>query len=431
MALKARIATAGERISRNRQAIRSVSALLGSRMTSSVLTAVGGFFIARFLGPEETGAFRAFTIPLTYLAVLHLGTNDGLWRQIPYHAGKNNPERVESIASVAGAFMLSLSVVISFGFTCLAVFSLFHDNFYGFFGWLAQAVFCWEVFYGSYLMSTYRTMDHFVTMARAQVVRTVLTFGMVFLLPFIKFYGLCARLSLPSGLLVWLYHRHRPIKVPYRFDMRILKELLGIGFPYSCWGSIYTSAWIATESALILSWSGVTALGLFSVAYLLRSAVNSLPQSIYQVLTPRVVTAFAEDGSIRSANRRIVWVTAGLTGFMVVFAMGGALLLDLLVPTLIPKYAAGIPIMKVALWFPVVEAAFLPMNTLFATGRPWLYGRSVIPGVIVFVSSTYLMLPSVGGLPAVVMGSLFGRAARTIAAYVDLYLLTRNEALAS
>ena len=155
--------------------------------------------------------------------------------------------------------------------------------------------------------------------------------------------------------------------------------------------------------------------------------MNSLPMAVWQVLTPRVVTTLARDGSVRNANARIVWVTAGLTGFMILLACAGSFLLDVFVPYLIPKYVAGIPVMKVCLWFPVVQAAFLPINTLFATGRPWLYGRSVIAGIVVFPLATYLLLPVIGGLLAVAVGSLLGRAARTLAAYVDLVVLTRRE----
>jgi len=155
--------------------------------------------------------------------------------------------------------------------------------------------------------------------------------------------------------------------------------------------------------------------------------MNSLPIAILQVLQPRVVTDFARDGSVRNANARIIWVTAGLTVFMIVVAFAGSYLLDALVPLLIPKYVGGIPVMKVCLWFPVVQAALLPINTLFATGKPWLFGRSVITGIVVFALGTYLLLPVIGGLLAVAVGSLLGRAARTLAAYVDLMVLTRRE----
>jgi hypothetical protein len=402
-------------------------ALIGSNMTSTMLVAIGGLIVARFLGPEVTGPFRAYTIPLTYLMFLDLGINDGLWRQIPYYVGKEMPERVDALASATGAFVLVVSGVFSFGFVCCATYSLLHQDFYGFSGWLSQAFCCWAVFYGSYLASTYRTLNHFVIMARIEVVQTLLAFGMVFLLPFLKFHGLCARVAFPSLLAVWLYHRNRPLKVAYRFNAKDFGEVIKTGFMFSVWGTLYTSAWFATESALILSLSGATSLGLFSVAYALRSAISALPRSVWQVLLPRVVTNLARDGSVRSANVRIAWVTAGLTGFMILLVCSGSLLLEIFVPYVIPKYVAGIPVMKVCLWFSVVEAAFLPMNILFATGRSWLYGRSVIAGIVVFALTTYLLLPAIGGLLAVAVGSLLGRAARTLAAYVDLVILTRRE----
>ncbi len=414
-------------MAKSRQTIRSVTSLFSSNVLTSVLAAIGGLLVARFLGPEETGSFRAFTIPLTYLIFLHLGTWDGLWRQIPYYIGKEMPERVDALASAAGAFNLFVSIGVSFGFICCAAYSLAHHDLCGVFGWLSQAIFCWGVFYGGYLTSTYRTLNHFVTLARIQATQAVLTFGMVFLLPFLKFYGLCARAAFPSLLAVWLYHRHRPLKVNHHFDAKALRELIKLGLPFSFWGNLYTSVWFATESTLVLSLSGVSALGLFSVAAVMRSAMESLPMTISQVLSPRVVTAIALDGSVRKANSRVVWVTAGLMVSMILLACAGSFLLDLFVPYFIPKYIAGIPVMKVCLWFSVVQAAFLPMNTLFATGRPWLYGRSVIAGIVVFPLATYLLFPMIGGLLAVAVGSLMGRTARTLAAYADLIVLTRRE----
>jgi O-antigen/teichoic acid export membrane protein len=422
-----RIVNIRTRISKSRQTIRSVTALLTSNMTSSVLSAAGGLLVARFLGPEETGAFRSYAIPLTYLTFLHLGTWDGLWRQIPYYVGKEMPEKVDEIASAGGAFNLLLSAAVSCGFIFCSAYSLAHHNLYGAVGWLSQAFCCWGVFYGGYLTSTYRTLHHFVDMAKIQVVQTILTFGMVFLLPFLKFYGLCARVAIPACLGVWLYHRNQPLRVKYRFDTKALRELIAIGLPFSFWGSLYSTFWIATESALVLYLSNVSALGLFSVAVVMRGAMETLPVAMWQVLSPRVVSTFAQDGSVGNANRRIMRVTILLTGFMAVMVVMVSFLLEICIPLLIPKYAAGIPVMKVCLWFSVIQAAFLPMSALAATGRAWLYGRSVIAGLIVFPLVTYLLYPVIGGLLSVAFGSLLGRAARTLAAYVDLLMLTRSE----
>ncbi len=428
LSLKNKITGVIARLSNSRQTVRSITALFSSNIASSALSAVGGLLVAHFLGPEVTGAFRAYTIPLTYLIFLHLGTWDGISRQIPYYIGKGFPDRVEALASAGETFNILVSVFVSFGFLACAAYCLAHRNFYGFFGWLSQVFCCWGIFYGSCLNSLYRTLDHFVTLARIQFCQALLTFGLVFSLPFLGFYGLCARVAVPASLLVWLSDRYRPIRTRFSFDMTNLRELISVGLPFSFWGNLETSVWSATELGLVLSLGGVSALGLFAVASVMRASVNSLPSTIYQVLTPRVVANHAKEESVRKANGRIIWVTVGLTGLMILPACVGSFLLQWFVPFFIPKYVAGIPVMKLCLWFPVVQAAFLPMNVLFAAGRPWLYGRGIIAGIVVFAAATYLLLPELGGLLAVAAGSLLGRSARTLAAYADLILLAGREA---
>lgn len=396
-------------------------------MASSILGAVGGLLVARFLGPADTGLFRSFTIPLTYLTFLHLGTFDGLWRQIPFYVGKEMPEKIEALASASGAWNLLISALVSCGFVCCAIYSLWHHDLYGVLGWLTQALCCWGAFYGGYLSATYRTLHHFVTLSKVQMAQAILNFIMVFSLPFLKFYGLCARAVFPVILGVWLCHRSRPLKISYHFYTKALGEVVKIGLPFSFWGSLYTSVWYATESALMLYFGGVTALGLFSVAIAMREGMNVLPMVVYQVLTPRVVAAFASEGSVRKANTRSFEMTAVLTGFIVVSIIVISFVLDILVPLGIPKYVDGLPLMKVCLWFAAIQAASLPLNTLFATGRPWLYGRGVIVGLVVFPLGTYLLVPVLGGVLAVAVGSLLGRTARTLAAYIEIVLLSRSE----
>jgi len=415
------------KIANNWETLRSIANLLSSKGLTLLIGIVGGLLAARYIGPEETGAFRVFTIPLAYLSILHLGTFDGLWRQIPYYIGKEMPEKVDELASAAGAWNIFISIIVSFGFCCGAFYSFWSHDIYGVFGWLSQVLCCWGIFYGGYLGSTYRTLHQFVALARIEMVQGILNFGMVFLLPYLRFYGLCARASFPSILEVLLSQRNRPLKTPYRFDTQALGEVVKIGLPFCFWGSLHTSIWVATESALMLSLGGVTALGHFSVAMAMRQGMNALPQSIYQVLTPRVVSTYAKEGSISKANARVFGVTAALTGFMVVFISIVSFLLDIFVPYAIPKYVDGIPLMKVCIWFAAVHAASLPLNTILATGRPWLYGRGVIVGVAVFPLAIYLLAPIIGGALAVAVGSLLGQIARTVASNLEIVMLGSRE----
>ena len=398
-------------------------------MAASLFGFLGGLIAARIIGPEETGLFKAFTIPLTYLTVLHLGTFDGLWRQIPYYVGKKMPQKVEALASSAGAWNILVSIIVSIGFIICALYSLWHHDYYGVVGWITQAICCWGTFYAGYLAATYRTIHQFEALARITLVRAIVNFGMVLVLPFLRFYGLCIRNASPFITGVWLLHRNRPLKVHYHFDAKTLIDLLKIGFPFSFWGTLYSSVWVATESALILSFGGVTALGFFTVAIVLRDGICVLPNAITQVLLPRAVEGFAQDGSVRNANAKSAWLTVGLTAFMVLIVLVVSYSIDFLVPLAIPKYVDCIPLMNICLWFAVVQTASLPLNTLFATGRSWLYGRGVIVGLVVFALAAFLLTPTFGGVIAVAIGSLLGRTARIIVAYLEIFMLIRREAL--
>jgi O-antigen/teichoic acid export membrane protein len=416
------------RLRTHHHAIRSVAALSSGNIVSTALGIGGGLLVARFLGPEETGLFRSYTIPLMYLAFLHMGTFDGLTRQIPFYIGKDMPEKVEALASSAGAWNLLMSAIVAVGFGICAIYSAWHHDMAGVAGWLAQALCAWGVFYGGYVGATYRTLNHFVAVARIQLLQSIVTFGAVFLLPILKFYGLCVRSVVSSVFGVWLFHRNRPIRAQYRFSTPALKEVIKIGFPLTFWGSIWTSVWTASESALVLYLGGVSGLGLFAVAVVLRDGMSVLPLAVSQVLSPRVVETFARSGSIKKANAISMWITVGLTAFMVIAVLVASWLLDFLVPLAIPKYAEGISLMKICLWFAVVHTAALPLNTLFAKGRPWIWGRGVIPGLIVFPLSAYFLIPALGGACAVAAGSLVGRSVRLIAGYIDIALLTKDEA---
>lgn len=415
------------RLSTYRPVLGSVVALFSGNLAASILGALGGLLVARFIGPEEAGRFRTYTIPLLYLTFLHLGTFDGLWRQIPFYTGRNQPDRVEAVASAAGAWNLLISAGASVAFCGLAAVAFLRGDLHGFGGWLSQVLYAWGVYYAGYLRATYRTIHQFVSLARAQFFQAALNFALVFTVPFLGFFGLCIRGALPAVAGAGLLHWGRPLRIRYRLDRGALGEVVRVGLPFSFWGSLNTSIWAATESALMLSLGGLTGLGLLAVAAVIRDGLNVLPQSVYQVLTPRVVEAYAREGSVRSAQSRAVVVTAGLTLTMVVVVAIGSYLLGLLVPLAIPKYAQGVPLMKVCLWFSVLEAASLPFNALFATGKSWLWGRGVLVGLAVFPLSAYLLAPAMGGMMAVGLGSLLGRAARTLVGYLELAVLTRKE----
>lgn len=415
------------RLNSHRRILKSISALAGGNLAGSVLGAVGGILVARFIEPEINGQFRLFTIPLMYLTFLHLGTFDGLYREIPFNVGRDRPDHVERIASASGAWNLLVTIVLGAGFVLCAFWGFLRGSTVDAAGWLSQALACASIFYGGYLGATYRTLNNFVVLARIQLIQAMLAFCLVFGVAVWGFYGLCLRAAIPAVLGVWLCHRARPLRMPLHFDFVALRQVVRIGIPLSFWGTLYTSIWWAAEYSLMLQFGGLTAVGLFAVAVIMRESLSILPQSFCQVITPRVIESYARQGGLREVTKQSLKATLGLLFLTSASVLCISVLLDYFVPFFIPKYLDGLPLMKVCLWLAVIHAVSLPLNGLVATGRSWLYGKGILIGLIVFPLAVYLLNPLIGGMMAVAVGSLIGRVVRNGIAYFDLVRIVRKE----
>ncbi len=416
-----------DRIKTHRHTIKSIGALAGGNLAGSLLSAIGGILVARFVGPETNGQFRLFTIPLMYLTFLHLGTFDGLYRQIPFFVGSGRPDKVEKLASTAGAWNLGVTVVVATGFLFFSFLAIIQGNRVNAVGWFSQSLACVGVFYGCYLGATFRTLNNFVVLARIQLLQAVVGFCMIVAVAYWGFYGLCMRSVIPVLVGVWFYQKTRPLHISLRFDFVTFKEVVRIGLPLSFWGTLYTSLWMAAEYSLMLHFGGVKGVGLFAVAVIIRESLSILPQSVHQVFMPRVVESYAREGGVRPAAKRTFLMTGLLSILMVSMVVIISIMLDYFVPLFIPKYVDGLLLMKVCLGLVVIQAASLPLNGLVATGRSWLYGKGILAGMFVFPLAVYMLNPYIGGILAVAAGSLIGRIVRTIVAYFDLLKVMRLE----
>jgi len=407
--------------------VKSIASLAGANITASVLMAVAGVLIARYIEPEINGQFRAFTIPLMYLALLHLGTFDGLYRQIPFYTGLDQPNEVSKIAATCGAWSFFVTIIIASGFFLCSLWALWNSNYIDAAGWFTQVFGSISIFYIGYLGATYRTLNHFVVLSKILLIQAVIGFCLVYASITYGFYGFCVRFCVPIIICGWLYHRSRPLRMPLKFEFPVFKDVLKIGVPLCFWGTLFTSLWVAVEFSLVLEFGGIKALGLFSIAVMMRESLSILPKSIHQVFLPRVIESFARKGGVKSAVTRSILGTGLFTLLMIGIVLIIGPLLDYFVPLVIPMYIDGLLMMKACLWLAVIEAVSLPLNGLIATGKGWLYGKGVVVGILAFLIAFYILNSYIGGVMAVIIGSLIGRLVRTLVAYLDLFSLIRQE----
>lgn len=402
---------------KNRKTTAAIKTVFLSSIIATCLGALGGVITARILNPSELGQFRAFTIPILYLTILHLGTPDGLYKLIPSHSGRGDLVNLNSTIETAKVWSLTLATMTSLAFIYLSTKALIDNRYEDFAGWASQAVACWGVFYGTYLSTIYRSLQQFGQVSRIELIQSISQFILVSVLPALRFYGMCIRSALPSAISILLLTKFKTFDTKLRFNPRIFIDIIHTGFPFFFWIYISSPVWLATESALILHLSGNEALGYLAIAVIIREAISVLPQSIHQVLLPKTVEDYAKTGEIKEINKELIRIAIITSIAMMIISIFATYLAHIAIPIILPKYVNALNIIGVATIFPVIQALSLPLNSLFATGKSSLYGRSIIFGVAFFMLSTALYLQYMDAALSVMTGSLTGRTVRLIVAY--------------
>ncbi len=406
--------------------LRIISVFAGGNLLATVLTVFGSIIQARFVGPEEMGIFRTFSLVVGYLSFLHLGTIDGLQRQLPYLIGSGNRSRAERAASASLAWTLLASTVCAAAFLGLALWEALHCRWMGCCGWLAHAPVVLLSLYGMGLGTTYRTSGDFARLSVTNVGQATLGVLLLPVLPWLSYYGVCLRTSLVAAFHVVLLQRFRPLRMRLRLRFRDLWSVLKIGLPLSLVGYVATSFWLSVEGSIVLRYFGTEALGLFSVVVMFRFTTCQLVQNVNQFYMPKIAEQFGRSGRTADCLRLATkpMLLAGLATLPMIAL--GWLLVSPAVSLAIPKYVAAIPAMQWSLPMMLVLVFNLPLYVLNASGRCLEYGLSVAAGLLCFCVAAAVAARG-GGLVGIVLASTFGHVVQTVAAYALIHIRTRSE----
>ncbi|MCE5266742.1 MAG: hypothetical protein LLG00_02515 [Planctomycetaceae bacterium] len=407
--------------------LRTISVFAGGNLVATALGVIGSVIQARYIGPEEMGVFRTFSIVVGYLSFLHLGTVDGLQRQLPYLMGRGNRDAAERVASASLAWTLLVSVVGAVAFLGLALWEALHGRWMNACGWVAYMPAVFAGLYGVGLGTAYRTGGDFARLSTINMAQAVLGTLLLPLLPPLRYFGLCLRIFLVSSFSTVLLHRSCPFGIRRGFGLKDLWGVLRVGFPLSVVGYVATSFWWSLESSIVLRYFGIEALGLFAVVVLFRQTVCQLVLNVNQVYMPRIAAQYGCSGRITECFRLSVKPMAmSALATLPLMAIGW-----MLVPTAVrlatPKYADAITAMQWTLPMMLVLVLRLPVYSLQASGQYVEHGISVACGIGSFAAAAVVAVRCGGGLVGIVVASTVGHVAQNVASYVFVYLRMRRE----
>ncbi len=377
-----------------RQVIVSISSLAGSGMISIGLRFVGSIIQGRFIGPETLGFYSKFTILPGFMFFLHLGVFTSLARQYPYYVGKGDRKTALSYAACALGWTRLLCAVHALVFLIPCALAVFRRDWPVALGWGTQILVSSTSLYMFYLGSTYRNSSEFVAWSKASVISAAASLAALPLVALYRFFGLCARASLPDFISMLYAHCNRPLKIRARLNRPVLKKMIAFGAPLMIFTYIATSLWDAVERSYILKMTGEKNLGVFVFAVTLCIALMTVSTSISQVFNPRIAMLYGSSGKGMAVSFRYCLKCSfvGL-GVMLPLIVLTYWLLDPLVRWLLPKYADSIPIARCLCWLSLLPVMELPKQLLIVAKRTRAFGISVLAGFVLYMAILgYIMI---------------------------------------
>lgn len=325
----------------DRRILRAITALFGTNFLGSIVGIVGSIVQGYFVTPQELGFFKQFSVVGGYLFFLHFGVFHAVERLYPLYMGKNEPEKARAVIEIGNAWMLMVCIPISIVFIILSIISFVSYRWQEGLCWIVQFVAIWTSMYGGFLSSTYRSGKEFEQMAKANVLNPILS-ALAIPLYWVTPFGAMTFRNCTSAVSTFRLYRSRPVRVRFRFNFKELCGLIKQGFPLFFASYITTTGLDALRGTLILIFLLQEDLGYWSFAYTIITLVFQLPQSVTAVYSPKVISKYAENSSVKETVKLSLKPIKIGAVFMSVVIPCGFLCIKYLLPVLMPNYVAAI-----------------------------------------------------------------------------------------
>ena len=368
---------------------------------------LGGFFIAKFLGPTLYGLRNAFDLSVNYETFSDLGTFSALNRQAPYYRGADDSTKFNTAlstvfsiniiyASIAAALLLIISWYLKR--------NGFDQKYVDFIFFLGLMVFTGKFI--AYFQTKLKIDKNFYLLSKAEVLYGVSASGLGIVLAYLLgFRGVLISL-LSAHLISITYIIFKKEKLPpIRISFPMYWHLLKIGFPMMVLFSFFVLL-NSADRILILAMISEEALGYFGVAMIAAAVITTIPNAVHIVTLAPVMEKLGRTGDRHSIKHFF-------TEPMVLMAYTLPLLLACLhfaihlpITYFMTKYVQSIEIIKILLlgyYFYAVASPALSVS--LAMNKQVKLMFVVAPLVSINFLLNYLFIKSGWGLKGVAIGT--------------------------
>jgi len=302
---------------------------------------VSGLLVARMILPEEMGLFNTASIAMTFIPFVLLGTNNGLNRQLPFLIGQGKSNEASALRNTAFSWSLYVSVVILIIIGCVGIY-------YQTIGKRELALAFYSVaISGSFfpltsiIEVTFRTAGDFIRLSKIKLAGSLFAILTIPVVYYLGYYGLLIRSVLIAAFSLLVLYVYKTNVFQVYFHKQQFLVLLKVGIPIFFWAYIY-SVFVGLDKVFIATYFTEREMGLFTPAIQITAGLSVLPNSIFQVIYPRLCQRYGETGTIKSLMKLVMVPLKYLAiGLIPVFALA-IYLIDPFIKIVLPNYVEGI-----------------------------------------------------------------------------------------
>ena len=378
---------------KEKKVIKDATAFSGTLYFSQALYVARGFIIAQVLGPALYGVWSIFKAFFASAPYFGLGTQQAMLREVPFSAGEGNKNRKAIITQTSLSWNLLLTSMIMI-LAFIISFTSFAAEYAGELR-LAGFLFVLNALH-VFIRTKFKSEQKILMLSKFMLSYAVLNtlFGLTFLF-FFRLSGLLIGMILAHISLFIYLIKNDYLSLQFFIDKKILKELLGIGFPimilmflFFLMGNI--------DKFLVFIFLGKTTAGYYGLAAFVSSMVGYISHSISTVIFPRMMYMYGKTQEIKQIekylNKPLVFLSAVIPIILGLIYIN----IEAVINLFLPQYKPGVTALHIliaALLFSTLWS--LPTNMLIALKKQKKF---------MYMNGTILILSIIFDIAAILAG---------------------------
>ena len=358
-----------------------------------------------FLDPASMGRWALLEFLLSYGLYANLGVLQSLTTELPINVGRKDFEKVKDIKEASLTFVLGMCALAGLFFIGAAVLAPMEGTGELKMGLAVTAFVLIGTALYNFHVSLMQAEKNFVLLSKAIVLNASLfLFFILILVPKFKLIGLLSSVLLSNIFTVIFVQFSSRSGWRLHIKKEVIVHLIKMGLPLMVVGFAY-STFMGVDRLMITRYLGVTSLGYYSLALLVMTYADVIPNILSIVVFPNMQENFGESGSYKSTGQFVIKPTI-LSAYCTPLFLGTAYFaVPFLVKLLLPKYMPGIDSMRICL----IGAFFLALAHGIYTYLTTIYKRLhhvpiLVCGMAVAVGLSYFLIHKGMGLNGVALG---------------------------